>query len=149
MSCLCLCDLRDYRPQAPLSMRFPRQGFWNVLPFPSAGDLPDSGMEPMSPPLPADSSLLSHQGNPLDRPMWLFIYLCFKPWFKAGRPPKSILKPFPLWYKPLQWIPHKSLCWILQESSKQIFAGVLDVKIQNASSSIAVWRRLRHSGKHK
>ena len=34
------------------------------LPFLSPGDLPDSGMEPMSPPLQADSLQLSHQGSP-------------------------------------------------------------------------------------
>ena len=27
--------------QAPLSMGFPRQGYWSGLPFPSPGDLPD------------------------------------------------------------------------------------------------------------
>ena len=32
--------------QAPLSMRFPRQEFWSGLPFPSPGDLPDTGTEP-------------------------------------------------------------------------------------------------------
>ena len=34
--------------QAPLSMGLPRQEFWSRLPFPSPGDLPDPGMEPMS-----------------------------------------------------------------------------------------------------
>ena len=29
--------------QAPLSMEFPRQGYWSRLPFPSPGDLPDPG----------------------------------------------------------------------------------------------------------
>ena len=41
--------------QAPLSMRFPRQEYWNGLPFSSPGDLPDPGMEPGSPSLQADS----------------------------------------------------------------------------------------------
>ena len=31
--------------QAPLSMGFPRQEYWNRLPFSSPGDLPDSGIE--------------------------------------------------------------------------------------------------------
>ena len=35
--------------QAPLSMGFSRQEFWSELSFPSPGDLPDQGMEPMSP----------------------------------------------------------------------------------------------------
>ena len=34
--------------QAPLSMGFSRQEFWSRLPFPSPGDLPDTGTEPMS-----------------------------------------------------------------------------------------------------
>ena len=34
--------------QAPLSMEFPRQEYWSRLPFPSPGDLPDPGIEPMS-----------------------------------------------------------------------------------------------------
>ena len=34
--------------QAPLSMGFSRQGYWSGLPFPSPGDLPDPGIEPMS-----------------------------------------------------------------------------------------------------
>ena len=34
--------------QAPLSMGFPRQENWRGLPFPSPGDLPDPGIEPMS-----------------------------------------------------------------------------------------------------
>ena len=35
--------------QAPLSMRFPRKEYWGGLPFPSPGDLPYPGIEPMSP----------------------------------------------------------------------------------------------------
>ena len=37
--------------QTPLSMEFPRQEYWNWLPFPSPGDLPDPGSEPTSPAL--------------------------------------------------------------------------------------------------
>ena len=50
--------------QAPLSMGFPRQGYWSGLLFPSPGDLPNPGTEPMSPSLQADSSLLSCLGSP-------------------------------------------------------------------------------------
>ena len=42
-------------PQAPLSMRFSRQGYWSGLPFPSPGDLPNPGIEPRSPALQAHS----------------------------------------------------------------------------------------------
>ena len=34
--------------QASLSMGFSRQEYWSGLPFPSPGDLPDAGTEPMS-----------------------------------------------------------------------------------------------------
>ena len=37
--------------QAPLSMGFPKQEHWNGLPFPLPGDLPDPGIEFMSPAL--------------------------------------------------------------------------------------------------
>ena len=53
--------------QASLSMGFSRQEYWNVLPCPSPRDLPDPGIEPVSPAAPAfqvDSLPLSHQGNP-------------------------------------------------------------------------------------
>jgi len=41
--------------QAPLSRGFSRQEYWNGLPFPSPGDLPDPGIKPGSPELQADS----------------------------------------------------------------------------------------------
>ena len=40
--------------QAPLSMGFSRQEYWSGLPFPFLGDLPDPGIEPVSPALQAD-----------------------------------------------------------------------------------------------
>ena len=45
-------------------MGFSRLGYWNRLPFPSPGDLPDLGIEAGSPALQADSLPLSHQGSP-------------------------------------------------------------------------------------
>ena len=39
----------------PLSMELPGQEFWSGLPFPSPRDLPDLGIEPVSPALQADS----------------------------------------------------------------------------------------------
>ena len=41
--------------QAPSSMGFSRQEYWNGLPFPSPGDLPNPGIEPRSPALQADA----------------------------------------------------------------------------------------------
>ena len=34
--------------QAPLSMGFSRQEYWTELPFPPPGDLPDTGIKPVS-----------------------------------------------------------------------------------------------------
>ena len=57
-----LLKLSDYSPwivdhQAPLHMGFSRQEYWSGLPFSSPGDLPNSGAEPTSPALQADSLL--------------------------------------------------------------------------------------------
>ena len=44
----------NLRPhQAPLPLGFSRQEYWSGLPFPSPGDLPDKGIKPMSPEVPA------------------------------------------------------------------------------------------------
>ena len=48
-SCLTLCNLMDCSPPAPLSIGLSRQEYWNGLPFPPQGDLPDPGIEPVSP----------------------------------------------------------------------------------------------------
>ena len=60
--------------QAPSSMGFSRQEYWDGLPFPSPGDLPDPGIEPKSPTLqehtlPAEPagkpvSYITHLNNP-------------------------------------------------------------------------------------
>ena len=39
--------------QAPLSMGLSWQEYWSGLPFPSPGNLPDSGIKPTSPESPA------------------------------------------------------------------------------------------------
>ena len=63
LSQLCLLFLLQGPLQAPLSTESPRQEYGSGLPFPSPGDLPDPGMEPMFPALQADSLPLSHQGS--------------------------------------------------------------------------------------
>ena len=46
-SCPTLCDPMDSSlHQAPPSMGFSRQEYWSGLPFPSPGNLPDTGMNP-------------------------------------------------------------------------------------------------------
>ena len=61
--------------QAPLSMGFSRQEYWNGLPCLLPGYLPNPGTEPVSPTSPAskvDSLLLSHQGSPLNT--YFYVY---------------------------------------------------------------------------
>ena len=56
--------------QAPPSMRFSRQEYWSGVPFPSPGDLPDPGIEPMSliaPALQMDSLPLAPARKPHNR----------------------------------------------------------------------------------
>ena len=64
--------------QAPPSVGFSRQEYWSGLPFPSAWDLPDSGIEPGSPALQADSLLTELLGKPRWRAyLTLFIFFFF------------------------------------------------------------------------
>ena len=58
-----LCDSMDCSPQAPLSMEFSRQEYWNGLPFPFPEDLPNPGIEPRSPALQVDSLLFEPKGG--------------------------------------------------------------------------------------
>ena len=74
------CDTVDCSPQAPLSMGFPRQEYWSVLPFPSPGGLPDPGIScrqalhwlPSSPPpaMPPKAHPLSCRPSS-QSPVWL------------------------------------------------------------------------------
>ena len=50
--------------QAPLSIGFPRQKYSSGLPFPPPEYLSDTGIEPGSPALQADSSLPEPPGKP-------------------------------------------------------------------------------------
>ena len=50
--------------QALLSMEFSRQEYWSGLPCPSSGDLPNTGIEPGSSTLQADSFLSEPPGKP-------------------------------------------------------------------------------------
>ena len=56
----------DVAHQVPLYMQFSRQEYWSGLPFPTSGDLPNPGTEPVSlasPPLQVDPLPLSHKGS--------------------------------------------------------------------------------------
>ena len=61
--------------QAPLSMGFPRQEHWSGLPFSPPGDIPDSGIEPMSLAWQVDSLPLSHQESKKEHKYPIFLKL--------------------------------------------------------------------------
>ena len=71
--------------QAPLSMEFFRQEYWNGLPFPPPGDLPNPGVEPASlasPALAGGFSAIALLGKPVclrfidGTSYFLFKWLC-------------------------------------------------------------------------
>ena len=53
-----------------MSMGFPKQEYWSALPFPSPGDLPNTGIKlvspasPVSPAMQSDSLSLKYWGCP-------------------------------------------------------------------------------------
>ena len=61
--------------QAPLSIGFLRQEYWNGLPFPFPGDLPNPWVEPGSPAQQVDSLLTELPGKESDVPQ-LCLILC-------------------------------------------------------------------------
>ena len=63
-SCPILFSCRDCTLPGSLFMAFPRQEYWNGLPFSSPGDISSPGMEPPSPALAGRFFLpLSHLGS--------------------------------------------------------------------------------------
>ena len=63
--CLTLCNPWTVACQAPLSMEFSRQEYWNGLPLHSSEDHLDTGIEPGSPALQADSLASDPPGKPI------------------------------------------------------------------------------------
>ena len=63
-SCPTLCDPMDCSlPGSSIHGILTRQEYWNGMPFPSPGDLPDLGIEPRSPTLQADALPSEPQGK--------------------------------------------------------------------------------------
>ena len=66
--------------QAPLSMGFCRQEYWSGLSFPSPGDLPDPGIEPVSPALAGEFFITEPPGKPRSSLTFVkFPSRCFSP----------------------------------------------------------------------
>ena len=88
--------------QSPLSIGFSRQEYWNALPCPPPGDLPDPGIEPVSPVSPAlqADSLLTEPPGKL--PVWLTTsqrVLSFP--YRRESPCKR--QPLPRWWTQALW----------------------------------------------
>ena len=63
---LTLWDPMDCSPPVPLPMGLSRHEYWSGLPRSPPGDLPHTGLEPVSPAWQADSLLVRHRGSPLE-----------------------------------------------------------------------------------
>ena len=70
---VCMCVLSDFQLfatpwtvacQVPLTMRLSRQEYWNGLPFLSPGDLPNPGIELVSPELAGGFFITDSPGKP-------------------------------------------------------------------------------------
>ena len=59
--------------QAPLSMEFSSQEYWSAFPFPLPGDLPDPGIETMSPALEGRFFTTETPGKPIIKRTTLLI----------------------------------------------------------------------------
>ena len=64
-SCMTLCDAMDCSPPSSLVYGIFRQEYWSGLPIPSAGDLPDPGIEPVSSALAGGFFTPEPAGKPL------------------------------------------------------------------------------------
>ena len=73
--------------QAPLSMGFSRQEYWNGFPCPPPGDLPNPGIEPSSPALKAADSLPTKPPGKPNRVIHINNYLKCK-WNKCTKQKK-------------------------------------------------------------
>ena len=72
------CDFfaipRTITHQSPLSMGFSRQEYWNGLPFPSPGNLPNPGIQPTSPALAGRFFTTEPLRKPTDYLTYLFSF---------------------------------------------------------------------------
>ena len=64
-SCPTLCDSIDGSPPDSSSLGFSKQEHWSGLSFPTPGDLPDTGIKPMSPALAGGFFTTAPPGKPI------------------------------------------------------------------------------------
>ena len=75
--------------QAPLSMEFSKQQYWNWLPFPPPGDLTNPGIKPVSPALTDRFFILAPPWKPTFNMKWM-----------------KVTQSCPTLYKPIDYIVH-------------------------------------------
>ena len=68
LSCIRLLAM-PWTHRAPLSMELSRQEYWNELPFPTAGGLPDPGIKPQSHSSPSAGGFFTPA--PPGKPLWI------------------------------------------------------------------------------
>ena len=68
----------------PLSMESLRQEYWNGLPFPFPGDLPNPGIKPRSPALQADSLPFEPSGEPHKSFLFIFLLIAIRYEFRCN-----------------------------------------------------------------
>ena len=79
--------------QAPLSIGFFRQEYWNEMPFPPPGDLPNPGIKPMSPEPPALAGrFFTTEPSVSSVQLLSRVQLFATPWFAARQASLSITK---------------------------------------------------------
>ena len=86
-SCVTLRSPGAEACQVTLSIEFSRQEYWNGLPFPFPGNLPDPGIKPRFPPLQADSLLSEPPGKWKNISKWCEnwkIFLILKNWGQSS-----------------------------------------------------------------
>ena len=105
-------------------MGFPRQENWSGLPFPSPGDLPIPGIEPLSATLQADflpfepkttdNCFCFHAEEFLSHPQRLTIFRALQAWDVANRVGRSSQCPYHScnWNSCTLWLKYIVLVWI-------------------------------------
>ena len=115
--------------QTPLPVGFHRQQCWSGLPFPSAGDLPNSRIEPLSLELAGRFFTTEPPGKPMT--LWRYGELHFSTFntFQPGQPHTSYL-----WWKWHLW------AWVREVEPTGLMAHTLAHCVESLSCS----RRSKH-----
>ena len=71
--CQTLCDPTNCSPPGSSSVGFSRQEYWGGLPLPPPGDLPNPGIEPLSPASPA-LAVIFFTTEPPGKPFLLLLH---------------------------------------------------------------------------